>query len=185
MEWNGRKVPAWAVLNTALLSSPLFLGLGIFRFWFIPNPSLKVPALGFLVVYYCVVFYVCKRTSGVNDLWGEYKKTNPTWRNYLGVAVGWVMFAFIGYAAFYVSLPAVATSIAGREVIKEFNIVSAKALYRTGCRYELRLEGVSPAIGAGFCIPVEQFDSRWVEGSKVMLKGRESVLGFRFTEIGS
>lgn len=185
MELNGKKVPAWALLNTALLFGPVALGLFVFRLWFIPNPSLKIPALFLLVSYYWVVFYICKRTSGVTSLWVEYKKTNPTWKNYLWSILGLVMFSLMGYAAFYVSLPALATTVTGHEITKTFKITSSAAVYRSSCRYELRLEGASPAIGSGFCVRANDFDPRWVKGSNVLLHGQESSLGFRFTEIGS
>jgi hypothetical protein len=185
MEWNSKRVPAWALLNTALLFGPLVLGLFVFRLWFIPNPTLKIPALFFLVIYYWVVFYICKRTSGGIDLWVEFKKTNPSWKNYLSLTLGLVMFSLIGYAAFYVSLPALATTVAGHEITKNFKVTSSAAVYRSGCRYELRLEGASPVIGTGFCVHANEFDPRWVKGSNVLLYGRESFLGFRFTEIGS
>lgn len=185
MEWRGKTVPAWAFLNTSLLFGPLVLGLFVFRLWFIPNPALKIPALFFLVSYYWAIFYICRRTSGVQDLWAEYNKAKPSWKNYLTLIAGFVMFSLTGYAAFYAVLPALATIATGHEITKTFKVSSVAAVYRSRCKYELHLEDASPVIGSGFCIPANEFDPRWVKGSNVLLYGQESLLGFRFTEIAS
>ena len=180
---TGKITPTWAIINTALLFTPVVLGIGAFRMWFIPNPALRWPAFLSLIAYYVVVFYICKRTSRAK-VWASYKQTNPTWRDYLKLAGGFAMFFSMAYFGFYAIGPALATSIVGTETNKEVTIASVAAVYRSGCWYEIRFVDASPAIGDGFCAHSWELDKEWSKGSRVTLQGRASVLGFRITRIG-
>lgn len=172
--------PLWAITNTIFLFTPIALGIGAFRVWFSPNPAFLVPALLELILYYAVALSICKRTSGAKP-WGSHIKTSSGRQKYFG-ALGLVMFAFSAFHCFYTVVPAFLTSSFGNETTKQLKVASIAAVYRSGCRHEIRFNGVAPALGEGFCVNADQFDKRWAMGSIVSASGRESVLGFRITE---
>jgi hypothetical protein len=179
------RIPAWAITNTLLLFTPIILGLGVFSMWFVPNPSIKLPAVIFLALYYTVVFRIGKRTSGVKSRWAEFQKTHPTWREYSWSALGFVMFLLLGFAGIYVTSAALITSAFGTDVEKEFTVSAFYDPYQRRCDYLLLLKGLSPVLGNGFCVSSNDAKGTWRKDSKVRLYGRESILGFRFTRIGS
>lgn len=177
------RIPAWAITNTLLLVAPLILGFGVFSMWFVPNPSIKLPALIFLALYYTVVFRICKRTSGVKSLWAEYQKTHPTWREYSWAALGFVMFLLLGFAGIYVTSAALITSAFGTDVEKEFTVSAFYDPYQTTCDYRLLLKGLSPVLGNGFCVSSYDAKGTWLKDSKVTLYGRRVSLGFVSPEL--
>lgn len=185
MRKRSNPIPTWATTNTILLFAPIVLGFGVFFMWFIPNPTIKFPAFLVLVLYYSVIFRICKYTSGVTSLWTEYQKTSPTWREYSGAALGFVMFLLLGFAGIYFTSAALITTAFGTNVKREFTVSAFYDPHQKRCDYRLVLKEVSPVIGNGFCISSSNAKRTWVKDSKVVLYGQESILGFRFTSIGS
>jgi hypothetical protein len=179
------RTPTWAITNSVLLFAPIVIGFGAFpsmRLWFIPSSTLWLYALLVFFFYYTVVFYIGKRLSGMKT----WRLPRQGTRGHIMSALGLIMFSSIAYQAFYRVAPAIATSIAGERVKKEFTISSVDGLNPSGrCGTEVRLVEVSPSpLGKGFCIQDDKVDTSWAKGTRVTLSGRESALGFRVTRIG-
>jgi hypothetical protein len=183
------QIPAWAVTNTVLLFAPVVLGFGVFGMWFLPNPALTIPALVVLLLYYTVVLQICRHTSRAESIagsmLGQFRKINASWREYALSGVGLAMFLLFAYAGLYVTSAAWITSAVGDDVTKEFTVSAFYDPHQRRCDYKLILKEVSPVIGKGFCINSGETRAQWVRDSKVVLSGKESIFGFRFTRIGS
>lgn len=193
MESRVKLTLGWAIVNTVLLFAPVVLGIGYFRLWFIPNPSIRLPALACLILYYAIVFIICKRVSGLDSLSAEWKKTRSTWRRYIGLVGGFVMFSLLAYAGFYVTIPGLITSKIGADVHKTFVLSYLEHDPYPGglardvfprCLYWIHLDN-APFFFGKFCAKARDVDAQWRSGAKVTLYGKESILGFRFTKVGS
>lgn len=180
-----QNVPSWAYRNLALLVLPLLLGLVAFFMWFTPNPAIQAPCLALLFVYYAVVIRICKRNSGLESLWGPYLKAKPPVHQTLGALAGLVMFAALAFFGFYVTGAALLTTAFGSPVEKAYTVVAFYDPHLKRCDRKIILEGMSPVLGKGFCVSASYPAGDWVKGSRVILHGKESILGFRFTRIES
>ena len=175
--------PRQAIANTVLLFWPIFFGIGAFRIWFISNPEFHIYAVLVLISYYFALFSYFKKLTNISFLEG-WKDTYPTWRKQFLAVLGFIMFSFMAYHGFYTVGPAFVTTVLGKSVVKELTVASIRKVYRSnGCRYEIRFVEASAPVGSGFCVGVDEFSTNWAKGSKVTLHGRESILGFRFTQI--
>ena len=194
MDSRNRLTLGWAIANTVLLFAPVVLGIGYFRIWFIPNAALRLPAVACLVLYYAIVISIGKRVSGVHSLSAEWKKANkPTWWRYVVLVAGFVMFALVAYAGFYVTIPGLITSMIGTNVHKTFVLSSlefdpvinySRRSIVPHCWYWIHLNN-APLLFDKFCADPKEVNTHWRSGTKLILYGRESILGFRFTKIGS
>ncbi len=181
------KSPTWAIRNLILLLAPVvtgLLGFPLFRIWFIPAPSLRLYAFVFVIAYYIVVIQLCQRSSG-KKMWASFRRSSPNIKEYVGLIVGLALFFLPAYMAFSIVGPAFITSITGRSVTKEFTVSSVDSINPSGsCGTEVRLVEVSPVLSRGFCLNSAQANVQWVSGSRVILSGKESMLGLRVTSFG-
>jgi hypothetical protein len=175
----------WAYTNTALLIAPVILGFFSIRIWFVPNPATKVPSFAVLVVYYAAVFYICKRSSGVESIWREYSKKRHTWQQYLGTAAGLALLSVVSFAGIYITGASVLTAVIGGEVERRYIVTAFYDPHEKRCDLKLILKDISPALRNGFCVGSDYSHRRWEKDSEVVLHGKESIVGFRITGIGS
>ncbi len=102
----------------------------------------------------------------------------------VALAISVVVAMYFAYITFVMAVPAWVVGHLGTPATREFVIEEVKKASRraTLCPYRLRLHGAVTVLADSFCVS-EAFSLQHASGQSIQLVGRESFLGFRFTNV--
>jgi len=178
-----RRIPTWAIVNTAFLFAPIFLtvlAFGSYRFWFVPQSEFIAPAVLILIAYYVVVLRFASRSSGhsFRSLWPTFRRSHPKVRDAVLALGGFGAFCIAAFYSFYAIIPAAFTATTGKIVDERASIASVDSINPSRrCGTEVKFREVSPAMSSGFCIGNRGELQPLLVGDRVTLHGRRSVFG--------
>lgn len=160
-----------------LLLMAIFGGISGVAVGFIPEPTFRV-----IAAFTGILFAVTLMVSGIRRKGAEGREAAS--RKPLVLVSGLVVMSYFAYVFFYMTLPAALTHFFGADSQREYRVLEvkkggAKAIL---CPYRLKLASAPTVLDDALCID-EPVAAKLAAGQMVLLRGRQSKLGFRILSI--
>lgn len=160
-----------------LLLVAIFGGISGVAVGFIPEPTFRV-----IAAFTGILFAVTPMVSGIRRKGAEGREAAS--RKPLVLVSGLVVMSYFAYVFFYMTLPAALTHFFGADSQREYRVLEvkkggAKAIL---CPYRLKLASAPTVLDDALCID-EPVAAKLAAGQMVLLRGRQSKLGFRILSI--
>jgi len=153
------------------------MGIAGLRINFIPSPG----ALRLLAFVTAIAY---SSTLGIL-MWKLGPANPPSWTERapgpVKIALSLFVFTYFYYVAFFITVPALITQVAGSASYREYVIEDLKGggTRVILCPYRAHLRGASTVVGDSFCVS-EAFGHQHAPGDAIRLTGKLSRLGFLF-----